>query len=108
MEPKIIELKQWSLQMRDLIIGGILAAITPMFTILLQTVQGSLKAEHFELVVNWPSILNVGVITFVAYLSKNYASPAKLIVPTTNAASADTKEVIKQTISSTPIDSQTT
>ena len=92
METKVIESKQWTLQLRDLLRGGILAAITPVFTIILQ----SLQAE--ELTVNWKSILNVAIIAFCGYMVKNLGEPTKIIVPTHSAASAETKEAIKQVV----------
>lgn len=91
-ETKVIESKQWTLKLRDLLRGGILAAITPVFTIILQ----SLQAE--ELTVNWKSILNVAIIAFCGYMLKNLGEPTKIIIPTPNAASAETKEAIKKVV----------
>jgi len=92
METKVIESKQWSLQLRDILRGGILAAITPVFTIILQSLQAQ------ELTVNWKSILNVAIIAFCGYVLKNFGEPTKLIINTPSSASAQTKEAIKQVV----------
>lgn len=82
METKVTVLKQWSLQGRDFIRGLVIAVISPVFTILIQ----SLQAE--EVTVNWKSIMNVAIIAFLTYISKNLAEPTKAVV------SAPTPEVI--------------
>jgi len=64
--------KTGTLNWRDLLKGGILAAISPAFTILIQ----SLQAGDFQ--VNWKSILNVAIIAFLTYLSKNLFGPASV------------------------------
>lgn len=92
MEQKIIESKQWSLQLRDLLRGGIVAAVTPVFTIILQ----SLQAE--ELTVNWKSILNVAIIAFCGYILKNFVEPSKIILPTTSVASPVVKEAVNEAL----------
>lgn len=87
---KVIESKQFSLQWRDLLRGGIIAAISPVFTILIQ----SLQAE--DLIVSWKSILNVAIIAFLTYLSKNLLEPTKIIVPTSSVESAEVAKTIKK------------
>ena len=65
MANKIVVNKTLAWNWQDLLKGGVLAAISPVFTIILQ----SLQAE--ELTVNWKSILNVAIIAFVSYMLKN-------------------------------------
>lgn len=89
---KVIESKQFSLKWRDLLRGGVIAAISPVFTILIQ----SLQAE--DLTINWKSILNVAIISFLTYLSKNWLEPTKIIVPASSEESAEIVKTIKKEI----------
>lgn len=79
--------KQGSLNWRDLLKGGILAAISPVFTILIQSLQAG------DFTINWKSILNVAIIAFLTYLSKNLFGPAS--VETTYSSNAKATEVAK-------------
>jgi len=90
MEQKAIVSTQWTLNLRDLLRGGIVAAISPVFTVLIQ----SLNAGDFT--ISWKSILNVAIISFLTYLSKNFVEPSKVIVPTTTDKSVDVAKKIKK------------
>lgn len=83
--------KTGTLNWRDLLKGGILAAISPAFTILIQ----SLQAGDFQ--VNWKSILNVAIIAFLTYLSKNlFGSPSVTTTYKSNDKAAEVAEDIKK------------
>jgi len=90
MEQKAIVSTQWTLNLRDLLRGGIVAAISPVFTVLIQ----SLNAGDFT--ISWKSILNVAIISFLTYLSKNFVEPSKVIVPTTTDKAVDVAKTIKE------------
>lgn len=87
---KVIISKQWALSLRDLLRGGIIAAISPVFTIIIQ----SLNAGDFTF--SWKSILNVAIISFLTYLSKNFVEPSKVIVPTQTDNTAEVAKTIKK------------
>jgi len=91
MANKVIVNKQGSLNWRDLLKGGVVAAISPAFTILIQ----SLQAEDFT--VNWKSIANVAVISFLTYLSKNlFANPSVVTTYDSNDKAVNVAEDIKK------------
>lgn len=91
MANNVIVSKTGSLNWRDLLKGGILAAISPAFTILIQ----SLQAGDFQ--VNWKSILNVAIIAFLTYLSKNLFGPASVTTTyKSNDKAAEVAEDIKK------------
>ena len=87
---KVIISKQWALGLRDLLKGGVIAVISPVFTILIQ----SLSAE--SLTINWKSILNVAIISFLTYMSKNFVEPSRVIVPVKADKVAEVAETIKK------------
>jgi len=90
MAEKVIVNKQGSLNWRDLLKGGVIAAISPAFTILIQ----SLQAEDFT--VNWKSILNVAIISFLTYLSKNlFTAPSVVTTYSSNDKAVEVAEEIK-------------
>lgn len=82
--------KTGSLNWRDLLKGGIVAAISPVFTIIIQ----SLQAE--DLTVNWKSIANVAAIAFLTYLSKNlFSAPSVITTYSSNDKAASVAEDVK-------------
>lgn len=91
MAKNVIVNKTGSLNWRDLLKGGIVAAISPAFTILIQ----SLQAGDFQ--VNWKSILNVAIIAFLTYLSKNLFGPASVTTTySTNDKAASVAEDVNK------------
>ena len=91
MAEKVIVNKQGALNWRDLLKGGAVAAISPVFTIIIQ----SLQAE--DLTINWKSILNVAIISFLTYLSKNlFANPSVTTVYNSNDKAVEVAEDIKK------------
>lgn len=92
MANKVVVDKQIAWNWQDLLKGGILAAISPVFTILIQ----SLQAE--ELAVNWKSILNVAIISFLTYMSKNlnlFGKPSVTTFYDTNAKAESVAKTIE-------------
>lgn len=90
MAKKVIVDKQVGWNWQDLLKGGILAAISPVFTILIQ----SLQAEEFA--VNWKSIFNVAIISFLTYMSKNLNLFGKASVTTFYDSNEKATEVAKE------------
>lgn len=91
MANKVVVNKQGALNWRDLLKGSVIAAISPVFTIIIQ----SLQADGF--IVNWKSILNVAIISFLTYISKNvFSAPSVTTVYNTNEKATEVAEDIKK------------
>ncbi len=70
----VVTSKQFTVNIRDLLRGGLLAVISAVLT----TIQTSLAANTF--VMNWKAIGIVATTTLISYLLKNFFEPAKTIV----------------------------
>lgn len=70
---KTVVSRQFSLQLRDWLRGLVIAALTPVFVI----VQQSLDMGH--LVFNWQSIGMAALAGGMAYIVKNFLEPTKTI-----------------------------
>lgn len=76
---------QFTLNTRDILKGLALAVITPVITIVIDTLnQGSLTFD-------WKHIGVVAITALLAYLMKNFLSPAQIVIQ--NPDKADVKAV---------------
>lgn len=64
----------YSLNVRDLIKGGVMAFLVPVITIISQSVNAG------SLVFNWRAILIAAISGFVGYIIKNFLSPATVVL----------------------------
>lgn len=84
MPETIVTSKQFTLNLRDVLKGLIMAVLVPVATIITQSIdQGSLTF-------NWKAIGLAAIGGFVAYLVKNFLSPSQIVVknPSDNAIAA--------------------
>lgn len=65
---------KFSLNAQDFLKGAVLAVLTPVLTIIVNSLQEG------TLTFNWGNIGAVALAAFVAYLAKNFFSPAKIII----------------------------
>lgn len=65
---------KFSLGAKDFLKGAILAVLTPVVTVLIQTLQAG------SLVFNWTAIGVTAASAFLAYIVKNYLSPAQIVI----------------------------
>lgn len=72
MAKKVVS-KQFSLKMRDVLRGLIMAILTPAVLIIQQSVEAGI------LTFNWHSIAMASVAGGLAYLVKNFLEPTKVI-----------------------------
>lgn len=73
MNKKIIENKQGTLNWRDLVKGLVIAVITPVFTIIVESLQND------DLTINLKSIGTVALVALLSYLSKNLGDPTQTV-----------------------------
>lgn len=77
--------KQFSLNGKDLLRGLLVAILSPIFTILIESLnQGSLTFD-------WKAIAAVGLSAGLAYLLKNFLTPSTIVV----SAPSDTVQSVK-------------
>lgn len=70
--------KQWSLNMKDIAKGAIVATFTPPITILYQTIQQWLSSNNdIALVIDWKVIIGAAFTAFVSYIGKNFFTRSK-------------------------------
>lgn len=86
---------KFSLDAKDFLKGAILAVLTPVVTVLIQTLQAG------SLVFNWTAIGVTAASAFLAYLVKNYLSPAQIVIE--NPSSASVKAVKEGTAKATVV-----
>lgn len=86
--------KKFSLDIPDVIRGGLLAVGAAVLTI----IQRSLEAG--ELNFNWKLIGTTAISTFIAYLVKNYAfePPKTIVVSDTNTKAVNATERVKEAV----------
>lgn len=90
MAEQVIVNKQLSLNWRDVLKGGVVAAISPVFTIIIQSLQAG------DLAFNWKSIANVAIISFLTYISKNFfANPSVVTTYSDNQKATEVAKEIK-------------
>lgn len=70
--------KQFSLNIKDVLKGIVVAILTPVIVV----IQSSLDAGSLSF--NWQQIGMAAVAGFVAYLAKNFFTPAQTIVKKVN------------------------
>lgn len=73
-EAKQITSKFLSLQMRDIIKGFLVAALTPVFTIITNSLSNG------ELTFNWKAIGTTALAAGLAYIAKNLFEPTKTVI----------------------------
>lgn len=66
--------KQFSLNIKDLIKGLIMAAIAPVFAIILQSINAGI------LTFDWKIIGAAALVGIMSYLSKNFFTPAQIVI----------------------------
>jgi hypothetical protein len=66
--------KRWSLTLNDWWKGLLVAVLTPIVTIIMTSLQAG------SLVFNWVAIGTTALAALLAYVMKNLASPAKIVV----------------------------
>lgn len=71
---KITTSKKFRLNWLDVAKAGLMAALTPVLVL----IQNSIDAGVFT--INWKSLAMAAVGGFVAYLIKNFFTPAKVVV----------------------------
>lgn len=92
MAEKVIVSKKFSIELRDLLKGGLLAVIASVAPLLQATLDSG------ELTFNWKAIGITAMGTFVAYIIKNFLAPAQVTTTyDTNAKAVNVAEDIKET-----------
>ncbi|MFB5946138.1 hypothetical protein [Albibacterium profundi] len=71
---KVTEKKQFSLKGWDYVKGLILAVVTPVVAVIIQTLDAG------ELTLDWLTIRTVAASALFAYLSKQFFEPSKVVV----------------------------
>ncbi|HVW99732.1 MAG TPA: hypothetical protein VHA52_04700 [Candidatus Babeliaceae bacterium] len=86
--------KKFSIQIPDVIRGGLMAVGAAMLTVIQQSVQNN------EWDFNWKFMATTAVSTFVVYLAKNgLFEPAKIVTTVdTNAKAVNATEKIKDAV----------
>lgn len=74
---------QFTLNKRDFLKGLIMAAILPVLTIIQTSIANG------ELTFNWKAIGIAAVSGFVAYIIKNFFSPAEIVLTNPSKANVD-------------------
>lgn len=78
--------KQYTLNARDFLRGALLAVLTPVFTIIMTSLNAG------ELTFNWKVIGATAAAAFLGYLLKNFLSPTEITV---TPASKEQAEAVK-------------
>lgn len=65
---------QFSVNLRDIIKGLIMAVLVPVVTIILNSINQG------ELTFNWKQILIVAIGGFLGYIMKNFLTPAQIVI----------------------------
>lgn len=78
--------KQYTLNLRDLVRGALVAIITPVFTIMLTSLNAG------ELVFNWKAIGATALAALLSYLLKNFLTSTEITIkPASNEMVDDVK-----------------
>lgn len=73
---------QFRLNLRDLLKGLLVAVITPVFTIIMTSLNAG------QLMFNWKIIGATAVAAGLAYIVKNFLSPGTVLIPDAEVAKA--------------------
>lgn len=91
-EVKVIESKQFSLNLRDVARGLIMAVLTPVIVIIQNSIAGG------ELTLDWKNIGIAAIAGALAYLSKNFFEPSKVITIPEGAKIEQTTQAVKDAV----------
>jgi hypothetical protein len=91
-EVQVIESKQFSLSFRDVARGLVMAVLTPVIVI----IQNSIASG--ELTFDWKNIGIAAIAGALAYLSKNFFEPSKVITIPEQAKIEQTTQTIKDAV----------
>ncbi|MEO6610758.1 MAG: hypothetical protein ABIT05_01455 [Chitinophagaceae bacterium] len=83
---------QFSLDIRDGLKGLLVAVITPVFTVIINSLEAG------SLTFNWKAIAITALTAGLAYVLKNFLTPAKVVV--SNASEA-VKDAVVETVNET-------
>lgn len=86
---------QFSLNARDFLKGALLAVLTPVVTILIQTLQSG------SLTFDWKAIGITALSTFLAYIVKNFLAPSQIVI--TDPTKSDVQAVKQGTAKATVV-----
>lgn len=90
---------QFSLNARDFLKGALVAVLTPVVTVIIQSLEaGSLKFD-------WTAIGITALSAFLAYIVKNFLAPAQIVIqnPTDNEVQAVKQGTAKATVVKKPV-----
>lgn len=77
--------RQFSLNMRDVLKGLLIAVLTPVMAVIVSSLEAG------SLTFDWKRIGIVALSAFAAYIVKNFLDPAKVVI--TNPSDQQVKEV---------------